>query len=165
MSNQIDVIKSGKAFVNSIVAEDTLAHYGVPGMKWGRRKGSSSKDKTTSVRRTPASADHTRAREIGKKKVSQMSNAELREITTRMQLEKQFKDLNTPTVKKGKSAIDKVLESSEKANKLVKAYNSPVGKFVRRTVRNAAYSAAGFDPPRSSADRIRWAIEDGSYAY
>ncbi|ALY08694.1 hypothetical protein FDH65_gp07 [Arthrobacter phage Circum] len=161
-----NLISHGEQFIEALLANDDLAHYGVPGMKWGRRKASSSEYKSSrSVRRTPESADHKRSREIGKKKVSQMSNAELREITTRMQLEKQFKDLNAPTVKKGKSAIDKVLESSEKANKLVKAYNSPVGKFVRRTVRNAAYSAAGFDPPRSSADRIRWAIEDGSYAY
>lgn len=59
-----------------------LQHVGVLGMKWGIRRS-----------RGPASSDHTVTRAIKKKHISEMSNDELKKLTTRLQLEKQYKDL------------------------------------------------------------------------
>lgn len=66
-----------------------LFHWGIPGMKWGTRRGSS---KGRSAR--PESDDHKAAKGLRKKRVSEMSNDELKKLTTRLQLEKQFKDLS-----------------------------------------------------------------------
>lgn len=70
-----------------------LKHYGVPGMRWGVRKA-----------RT-MSADASEAKAIKKKKVSEMSNAELRKLNDRQTLERTHKQLNPGAVKKGVAFI------------------------------------------------------------
>lgn len=63
-----------------------LKHFGILGMKWGRRKSRSSGSDMDSE-------DHKTSRSIQKKKISEMSNEELKKLTSRLQLEKQLKDL------------------------------------------------------------------------
>lgn len=47
------------------------------------------------------SDDHKETRAIKKKKVSEMSNEELKKVNTRMELEKKYNTVNTVTVSKG----------------------------------------------------------------
>ena len=58
-----------------------LKHFGVLGMRWGRRNA-----------RSPSnySPEHIKSRQISKKKVSEMSNEELKILNTRRQLERQY---------------------------------------------------------------------------
>jgi H+/gluconate symporter-like permease len=72
-----------------------LRHVGVLGMRWGVRKATSS--------------DHTKARELKKKHVSELSNKEIQTITTRLQLEKSLKSLNTNQVSKGQKRVAELL--------------------------------------------------------
>lgn len=65
-----------------------LKHYGVLGMKWGRRK-----------EQYNTSEDHNRARELEKKHPSEMSNKELRELNDRQQLESNYKRNNPNAAK------------------------------------------------------------------
>lgn len=60
---------------------DELYHYGVLGMKWGRRKASY------------VTRDSKRVKNIRKKHIDEMTNKELKEANNRLQLEKQYKDL------------------------------------------------------------------------
>lgn len=81
--------RADTATVNSsgLSVPDFLAHYGVIGMKWGKRK--------TEV---PASAEAARSGEIKAKaktgKVKALTNAELRTAIERMQLEQNYKRLS-----------------------------------------------------------------------
>jgi hypothetical protein len=63
-----------------------LKHYGVKGMRWGKKKAS-----------VPASADSDKATAIKAKakvgKAKALSNKELQEVINRMQLEQNFKRL------------------------------------------------------------------------
>ena len=72
--------------------EDFLAHYGVKGMKWGRRKAD----------RLPASSEAASATDAVKKakanSVKSLSNDELRMAIQRMQLESQFNQLRPKSV-------------------------------------------------------------------
>lgn len=63
---------------------DNLSHSGVKGMKWG-------------VRKNPIvpSSDHTNVRELRKKRVPELSNAQLKTINERMQLEVTYSNLKT----------------------------------------------------------------------
>ena len=61
---------------------DELYHYGVLGMRWGKRK-------------TRMSQDAKEAKSIKKKKVSEMSNAELRKLNERQNLESQHRNLSS----------------------------------------------------------------------
>lgn len=81
--------------------DNSLIHWGILGMKWGvRRKGRSSSND---------SPDHISTKSLKRKRLSEMSNEELQRLTTRMQLEKQYKDLRSSDVAGAKKFVDGVL--------------------------------------------------------
>jgi hypothetical protein len=87
--------------------DEFLAHYGVKGMKWGVRKKSSSPS-------SPGSDDHQNARRIQAKDVKDMSNQELKALTARLNLEKQYKDLTSGQKSEGRKMAEEVLKNTGK---------------------------------------------------
>ena len=59
---------------------DELYHYGVLGMRWGRRK----------ARKSTLSDDHLKTQKIKKKRISELSNKELQEYNNRKNLERNY---------------------------------------------------------------------------
>lgn len=111
-----------------------LAHAGVLGMKWGVRKkeessgGGGSKSTSPASRKKPAAAsttagtkkppkdwkgtsfDHLNAQSIRRKSVKQLSNEELRDYMTRVQLEAQYKaTLPVSKMDQGKKILGGIL--------------------------------------------------------
>lgn len=86
--------------------DDILAHYGIKGMRWGVRRSRAELDRAAGrrvakgkpVTKTKASADAIRAAQLKKTAKKQgtkvLSNNELKELNTRIQLEQQYKNLN-----------------------------------------------------------------------
>lgn len=68
--------------------QNELYHYGVLGMRWGRRK-------------RPMSQDAKYARSLKKKKVSELSNEELRKLNERQNLERNYRSANPSAIKRG----------------------------------------------------------------
>jgi len=85
-----------------------LYHYGVLGMKWGRRKASSGGTSTTPG---PKSEDHKKARTLKRKKLSEMSNQEIETLSRRMQLETNYGRLTAPTKSRGRKYLDAALQT------------------------------------------------------
>lgn len=96
----------GRAVVDSGgTLEDVLQHYGVPGMKWGRRR---TREQLARARSAPDAEEHTRARQLhtvakagGTRK---LSNKDLQDLNTRLNLEQNYRNLTTKTTQKGKVA-------------------------------------------------------------
>ena len=88
--------------------KDMLEHFGIPGMHWGRRKG-----KASAHVETP-SEDHKTKMAIKSKKISEMSNAELKVVNERLQLEKKYKELSTEDLSKGQKFVRDMLLNSAK---------------------------------------------------
>ena len=78
--------------------DEYLAHYGVKGMRWGRRKGNPSED-------------HKKVAAIRKKKVSEMSNAELREALNRMKMQNEYNQNSKQLRDAGRSKTKNALKN------------------------------------------------------
>ena len=111
-----------------------LEHHGILGMHWGHHKA-----RTTSV----PSEDYLRKTRLKKMKVSEMSNSELRSLTERMQLEKQYKDLSKSEISAGRKFAQDILLNIGKeiatnaVRDLVKDVTTSVKDNDSHTVTNA----------------------------
>ena len=83
---------------------DVLMHFGVKGMRWGVRNAESKKR----IAREE-SEDYSSTKNLRKQPVSTLSNAELKKINERIQLEQTYKQLTAKDVSKGRSASKKLL--------------------------------------------------------
>jgi hypothetical protein len=118
---------------------NSLKHWGVPGMHWGRRSGGSSKSAG------PPSADHATVSAIKRKKLSEMSNDDINKLITRTTLENQVKTINKSKSERGKKLVADLLGTPVKV-----AVASAVGagaslvakKLVTEMIKKAAWSAA-----------------------
>jgi hypothetical protein len=131
-----------------------LSHHGIKGMKWGvRRKNPSGpnpvvvsdtrkKIKTSGGENHPASAEATRAASLQRKSkasgTKSLTNAEIQELVTRMNLEQQLSNLQrkSKTESAGKAFVKAQLK--DKRNQKVAA-----AWAVRTTARAAAAYASG----------------------
>lgn len=121
-------------------SDDELTHYGVPGMRWGKRKGVS----------LTKSDDHNEVAALRKKKPSELSNKELQAINNRKQLEKKYKDLNPTTVTKGHNAVKGVLAIAGTAAAVVAlSNNAAVQKGAAAVIK-----ALSGEPGRHAANAV-----------
>lgn len=81
--------------------ENELTHWGVLGMRWGVKRSSETS--------SSSSSDHTVASRLKKKKLNELSNEELKKLTSRLQLEKQYKDLTKRDFSTGQKFISEIL--------------------------------------------------------
>lgn len=83
---------------------ESLYHYGILGMRWGVRRKRGPDGRVipgTRERNTPASEEHRKAQELKKVGAKGLSNQELKTLNQRLQLEKQYRDLDPSSLKKG----------------------------------------------------------------
>lgn len=125
-----------------------LAHYGVLGMKWGRRravgpdglvkKSSSPKEFSEDAAKAKSSGEKARA-----KGVQSLSNDELRQLNDRLNLETNYSRLTssgTPessAADRGAQVYKGMKKAVEIANDVYRTYNSPAVKLIRDQVKAA----------------------------
>jgi len=116
---------------------DELIHYGVLGMKWGRRKDR--KGRMTLEERAIAereryelesSEDHIMSRKVRNKKVHELSNYEIEALNQRLKLEAEWKKYNPSPSDIRRQRADKVLATTQKIEKAYKFYNSDAGVML-----------------------------------
>lgn len=114
--------------MSSDEVDEFLAHYGVLGMKWGKRKGQT-------VEVAPPSADAANARAYKAKGVHALSNDELRQLNQRTQLEMDYARLNPGGYKKAKAVVTEVMAVTATARAMYAFVNSPMGKAAQEKVK------------------------------
>lgn len=102
--------------------DPVLVHAGVKGMKWGVRKAS-------------LSPEHSTVKKIRKSKAKSLTDAELRQAIGRMNLEKQYKDLNPKGISRANKIALSILAVGTTINTAMMFVNTPAGKAVVETVK------------------------------
>lgn len=87
-----------------------LQHFGVPGMRWGVRRGS---NRVKSY--VGGKISEHKAKTAERKAVKTMSDKELQARINRLNMEKQYAQLNQSTIDKGKAAVKGIIEKSAKS--------------------------------------------------
>lgn len=108
LTNMIpDTWNSDGTLKHEMTVEEFLAHFGIKGMKWGRRKDGS-------VGSSHVSADSARTHElratVKKHGVDALSNDDLQHLVSRMNLESQHSRLNPVHVSTGQKVLNDVLK-------------------------------------------------------
>jgi hypothetical protein len=93
---------------------DSLYHFGIFGMRWGKRKGRVGSNKGDNDDITVISDDHLRKVKLNGKRPEELSNSELKVINERISLERQYKLLNKKEVSAGRKFVNEVLYNSGK---------------------------------------------------
>lgn len=99
----------------------TLYHFGIKGMKWGIRRYQNKDGSLTAEGRQRYNDDYKRAH-TGKK-VSEMSDAELRTINNRLQMERQYANLTKKT-SKGKQIVNQIVGIAGTISTIAGAYQT-----------------------------------------
>lgn len=115
-----------------------IYHWGIKGMKWGRRKNKGT-EKLYKEKTVETHDDYARAH--SKKSVQSMSDAELRSRNNRLQMERQYSDLTKKTnigkkIVTGLIATAGTLAAAERAYSTYKhlgdkAYNGIANKIMK----------------------------------
>lgn len=86
-----------------------LYHFGIKGMKWGvRRYQNKDGSLTPAGKKREKSEDYVRAKDLKKKRLSELSNDELRELNNRMQLESTYRNLKKQNISAGTKFVHDV---------------------------------------------------------
>lgn len=111
--------------------EDVMQHYGVKGMHWGVRKRRSADSGPTSSDATKAKTHAATVKAHGTKA---LTNKELQDLVTRMNLEQQFSNLSAKQKqdKSAKAIIKSTLQAGRTINDVIQFVNSPAGKQIKK---------------------------------
>ena len=122
--------------------ENELYHFGIKGMRWGVRRyqnpdGSLTNAGKKRLKKGQTSNEETDSSNKSKTKtVKEMSDDELSQAITRLQLEEKYKSLSPKNVSKGKEFVDTV------ANDVLKPAAIDIGKQVAKSLMTSAVNKA-----------------------
>lgn len=100
---------------------DTIYHFGIKGMKWGIRRYQNKDGSLTAEGRTRYSEDYKRAH--SGKSVKEMSDAELKTVNNRLQMERQYAAMTKKT-SKGKKIVQAFVSTAGTVAAVSGAYST-----------------------------------------
>lgn len=125
--------------------DDQLIHYGIKGMRWGvrrteeqlaRARGESTTKKKSSggifsKKKATKKSSKSASEEKPKKKVSEMDDAELKQVVERLRLENAYRTLTPKQESLGKKFVEKLL-----VDPALNAGNKVMSDYMEKILRN-----------------------------
>jgi hypothetical protein len=124
-----DVVRYDAPGVSTEEPIENLYHFGIPGMKWGVRRARGPSG------RVQGSADYRTSRALKKKGSKNLSTEDLQKLTKRLQLEKQFSELNPTKYKKGMAIVKGITAAGTTVASLYALSKTPLAKDVMSTLK------------------------------
>lgn len=112
--------------------DNNLYHFGIKGMRWGHRKAKLSKSSKKSKLIT--SEDYKQSRDWIKKGYKALSTKELQLLTNRLHLERQYKDLNPTSYKKGLNFVKSVTAAGTTIASLYALSRTPLFQDIAKAI-------------------------------
>ena len=119
--------------------DQVLTHYGILGMRWGKRKGrtsSKTKPSTKKVAGENRDDDDSPSKKSKTAKVHDMSDKELQDAVKRLQMEKQYKELTKKELSLGQKVMNDIIAPAAK-----QTATTYVAKYMAKGVEAALKSA------------------------
>lgn len=136
-----------------------LIHYGILGMKWGVRRYQNKDGSLTAAGKKRYSEDEKTKVSSSKKKISEMSNEELRKEIERLELEKRYRSLASETItssnsksKKAKEFTMRVLEKSGE-NIMSQLTTYAIGTLVNKALGGVFNDPKIVNPKKGQKDK------------
>jgi hypothetical protein len=114
-----------------------LAHYGVKGMRWGKRKAHPASDASPASSDSATISGHKNKISAGGTKT--LSTRELQDLVNRMNLEQQYSKLQkgTPAYKEGLQTVKDIMSVVKTVQEIHGVINSPLVKDIRKTIQKS----------------------------
>lgn len=124
-------IKNYNEAVMSMSFDDVLTHYGIKGMKWGVRRTRKQLDAASDDAKRASEARDKIKRNRGS--TDPLSNQELQQLVTRMNLERQYSSLaqTQKSTRKGQQAVKEILSVGKTVNEVMAFASSPAGRTIK----------------------------------
>lgn len=119
-----------------------IAHYGKKGMRWGvrNRKSVTKLGPSKDAKRVSATAKKAKTHTI-----NSLTNKELQEFNSRVELEKKFVVANPKKIDKGHAAVKRYVAIGATLNAALIFAKSPAGKFVAEMLSRNSNSMKEYD--------------------